>query len=80
MEFNQGIGYEKACRLSNTNHSEVAPALPLPSLPVSFGAADARIELLDEPSHGARLGDRPDVLSHAGAIAELLRNCDVSYL
>ncbi|XP_073005499.1 sister chromatid cohesion protein SCC2 [Typha latifolia] len=79
MEFNQGIGYEKACRLSNTTHSEIAPALSLPSLPVCFGSPDHKIELSDEPG-GARFADRPEILAHAGTIAELLRNCDVSYL
>lgn len=79
MEFHQGLGYEKACRLSNTTHSEIAPSLSLPSLPVCFGSAEQKLGLFDEPA-GARAADRPEVLAHASTVAEFLRNCDVSYL
>jgi len=82
MEFHQGIGYEKACRLSNTSHSEIAPALSLPLLPVCYGASDQRLGLSDEADErgGARWSDRAEVLDQAGTIADLLQNCDVSYL
>lgn len=82
MEFHEGIGYEKACRLTNTPHSEIAPALSLPILPISFGASDQRLGLSDEAAEcgGAELGDRAEVLDQAGTIADLLQNCDVSYL
>nr|XP_010923594.1 sister chromatid cohesion protein SCC2 isoform X2 [Elaeis guineensis] len=79
MEFHHAVRYEKACRLSNTTHSEIAPSLSLPSLPVCFGSADQKLGLFDEPV-GAPATDRPEVLTHASAIAEVLRNCDVSYL
>lgn len=79
MEFNQDLGFERYCRLSNTTHSEIAPSLSLPSLPVCFGSFDQQLGLSDVPG-GSRSGDRPDILAHAGTIAELLRNCDVDYL
>ncbi|RWW03544.1 hypothetical protein GW17_00033293 [Ensete ventricosum] len=75
MEFNQDLGFERYCRLSNTTHSEIAPSLSLPSLPVCFGSFD-QLGLSDVPG-GSRSGDRPDILAHAGTIAELLRNCDM---
>ncbi|KAG0481395.1 hypothetical protein HPP92_012253 [Vanilla planifolia] len=80
MELNQSIGYEKFCRLSNSIHSEIAPSLSLPSLPVSLGAADPALGLFDDASGHGVGGDRPDVLVHASTIASLLRECDVSYL
>ncbi|KAJ6795400.1 nipped-B-like protein [Iris pallida] len=75
--FHQGIGYEKACRLSNTSHSEIAPSLSLPSLPIWFGESDRRLGLSDDPGGG---GDRPEILDQASAIAGLLRDSDVGYL
>ncbi|OVA07915.1 zinc finger protein [Macleaya cordata] len=73
------LGHERACRLTNTVHSEVAPCLPLPSLPVFCGALDQELRLFDEPSNSRSL-NRNDVLSQASKIADLLRDTDVSYL
>ncbi|XP_078180180.1 PHD finger family protein isoform X2 [Carex rostrata] len=67
---------EKACRLPNSVHSEIAPALSLPSLHVSFGSADRKFEIGD----GLESLNRPDVLMQASTIAQLLSSCDVSYL
>ncbi|XP_043723942.1 sister chromatid cohesion protein SCC2 [Telopea speciosissima] len=75
----RSFGPEKACRLTNTVHSEVAPCLPLPSLPVFCGAVDHELRLFDESS-GASSLDRKDVLAQASKIADLLRDTDVSYL
>ena len=66
----RGIG------LSNTIHSEVAPCLPLPSLPVFCGASDRDLCLVNSPA----MLNRVDVLAQAGKIAELLQHTDVSYL
>ncbi|XP_026436301.1 sister chromatid cohesion protein SCC2-like isoform X3 [Papaver somniferum] len=77
------FGYEKACRLTNTLHSEVAPCLPLPSLPVFCGALDQELRLYDETTTAAsvnRSANRNDVLAQATKIADLLRHTDVSYL
>ncbi|XP_073147222.1 sister chromatid cohesion protein SCC2 isoform X2 [Henckelia pumila] len=62
--------------LSNTVHSEVAPCLPLPSLPVFCGALDQELRLFDDGRSrwSSNQGDVP------GKIADLLRNTDVSYL
>lgn len=73
------FGHEKACRLTNTVHSEVAPCLPLPSLPVFCGALDQELRLFDEPS-SVRSLNRNEVLAQASKIADLLRDTDVSYL
>ncbi|XP_042499640.1 sister chromatid cohesion protein SCC2-like [Macadamia integrifolia] len=75
----RSFGPEKACRLSNTVHSEVAPCLPLPSLPVFCGAVHHELRLFDESS-GASSLNRTDVLAQASKIADLLRDTDVSYL
>ncbi|KAH0434471.1 hypothetical protein IEQ34_026829 [Dendrobium chrysotoxum] len=80
MECHQSIGLEKACRLSNTIHSEIAPSLALPSLPVHLGAADPALGLFEDVSGRGVDGDRPEVLAQAKMIASLLRDCDVSYL
>lgn len=84
MEFHQGMRYEKACRLSNTSHSEIAPALSLPLLPVCFGALDQRRGLsrqeAPELAGAARWSDRVEVLDQASVIADMLHSCDVSYL
>ncbi|KAL5723095.1 hypothetical protein ACHQM5_006535 [Ranunculus cassubicifolius] len=79
---NQSIGYEKACRLSNTTHSEIAPSLPLPSLPVFCGSIDQDIRLVDESTSSSvnRSLDRKEILSQASRIADLLKDTDVSYL
>ncbi|KAK9107321.1 hypothetical protein Syun_023332 [Stephania yunnanensis] len=75
------LGHERACRLSNTVHSEVAPCLPLPSLPVFCGAVDQYLRLNDEPTSAAsRSVNRKEVLDKATRIADLLRVTDVSYL
>lgn len=65
--------------LSNTVHSDVAPCLPLPSLPVFCGAVDQEIRLSDE-SNGSRSVNRNVVLNQADKIASLLQETDVSYL
>ncbi|KAJ4960537.1 hypothetical protein NE237_020447 [Protea cynaroides] len=75
----RSFGAEKACRLSNTVHSEIAPCLPLPSLPVFCGAIDHKLRLSDESSSVPSL-NRKDVLAQASKIADLLRDTDVSYL
>jgi cohesin loading factor subunit SCC2 len=67
---------EKACRLPNSVHSEIAPALSLPSLHVSFGSADRKFVIGD----GLQSLSRPDVLMQASTIAQLLSSCDVSCL
>ncbi|KAI3848993.1 hypothetical protein MKW92_038979, partial [Papaver armeniacum] len=77
------FGYEKACRLTNTLHSEVAPCLPLPSLPVFCGALDQELRLYDETTTAAsvnRSANRNDVLAQATKIGDPLRHTDVSYL
>ncbi|KQK21203.1 hypothetical protein BRADI_1g59325v3 [Brachypodium distachyon] len=68
-------GFERACRLPNTVHSEIAAALPLPTLPPTLGVlgGDDRDEPLAEP-------DRPDMIMHAADIARALANTDISYL
>ena len=63
-------------RLSNTTLSEVAPCLPLPSLPVFCGASDQDLRLFDEPSRRLNYYDA----AQAARIADLLRATDVSYL
>ncbi|XXG63462.1 hypothetical protein AAC387_Pa05g1653 [Persea americana] len=77
----QAFGHERMCRLTNTTHTEVAPCLPLLSLPVFCGAADPELRLLDEQS-GRRHSslNRPDILAQASKIADLLRDTDVGYL
>ncbi|WOK99668.1 nipped-B-like protein A isoform X1 [Canna indica] len=79
MESNQDLGFERYCRLTNTSHSEIAPSLSLPSLPICFGSVGQQLGLSDVPA-GSRSGDRPEILAHVATIAELLRNCDISYL
>ncbi|KAJ8557203.1 hypothetical protein K7X08_002828 [Anisodus acutangulus] len=76
-------GVPQGISLSNTVHSEIAPSLPLPSLPVFCGALDQNLRLFDDErrSESRSLNNRSDVvLSHAGKIADLLHNTDVSYL
>lgn len=82
-----GSGPASAARgigLCNTIHSEVAPCLPLPSLPVFFGALDPDLCLFDEvstDSYGSyRSLNRPEILAQSSEIADLLRETDVSYL
>lgn len=65
--------------LSNTVHSEVAPCLPLPSLPVFCGASDQDLRLFDEPSRNSAWLNHPDA-ALSSRIADLLRETDVSYL
>ncbi|KAF6165155.1 hypothetical protein GIB67_000739 [Kingdonia uniflora] len=76
----EGFGLEKACRLSNTTHSEVAPCLPLPLLPVFCGALDQELRLFDETSSSSRSINRKEVFDQASRIADLLNHTDVSYL
>ena len=74
-------GIPRGISLSNSLHSEVAPCLPLPSLPVFCGALDQELRLFDElHSAASRSVNRIDVVSQAGKIAQLLSNTDVSYL
>ncbi|CAN1848073.1 Sister chromatid cohesion protein SCC2 [Linum perenne] len=72
----QGIG------LSNTIHSEVAPCLPLPSLPVFCGASDPEIRLFDERGGGDSLWylNQSEILAQSARIAHLLHETDVSYI
>ncbi|CAN6209133.1 unnamed protein product [Urochloa humidicola] len=67
-------GFERACRLPNTVHSEIAPALPLPTLPPALGFGDLRD---DEPLAAP---DRPDMIMQAANIARILADTDVSHL
>jgi cohesin loading factor subunit SCC2 len=72
---NRGIG------LSNTVHSEVAPCLPLPSLPVFCGASDQDLWLFDDPGGGSLKSlNRSEILAQSSRIVDLLRQTDVSYL
>lgn len=72
---------ERACRLSNATYWEITPSLPLPSLPVSCGARSQRLLLSEETiGGGTRSVDRREVFENASRIADLLRDCDVSYL
>ncbi|KAJ9173210.1 hypothetical protein P3X46_016372 [Hevea brasiliensis] len=74
----RGIG------LSNTIHSEVAPCLPLPSLPVFCGASDPHLRLFDDGGSSSVRGvwslNRSEILAQSARIADLLRETDVSYL
>lgn len=70
---------QRGITLCNTVHSEIAPCLPLPSLPVFCGAADQELCLFDDQPQRP-LSNRKDLLAQAGRIAELLRDTDVSYL
>lgn len=67
-------GFERACRLPNTVHSEIAPVLPLPTLPPALGFGDLRD---DEPLAAP---DRPDMIMQAADIARILADTDVSHL
>ncbi|XP_062190537.1 sister chromatid cohesion protein SCC2-like isoform X1 [Phragmites australis] len=67
-------GFERACRLPNTVHSEIAPALPLPTLPPALGFDGLRD---DEPLAAP---DRPDMIMQAANIARILAETDVSHL
>ncbi|KAF2299331.1 hypothetical protein GH714_031594 [Hevea brasiliensis] len=73
----RGIG------LSNTIHSEVAPCLPLPSLPVFCGASDPHLRLFDDGGSSSVRGvwslNRSEILAQSARIADLLRETDVSY-
>ncbi|PSR87716.1 Nipped-B-like protein [Actinidia chinensis var. chinensis] len=76
---NSGGGAPRGISFSNTVHSEVAPCLPLPSLPVFCGAFNHELKLFDGQT-GSRSLNRNDVVSQAGKIADLLGATDVSYL
>ncbi|EEE66449.1 hypothetical protein OsJ_22834 [Oryza sativa Japonica Group] len=67
-------GFERACRLPNTVHSEIASALPLPRLPLNLGAG-----LLDDDDPLAD-PDGPDMIMQAANIARILAETDVSHL
>ncbi|KAK3005952.1 hypothetical protein RJ639_017655 [Escallonia herrerae] len=79
MASNLGGEVPRGVSLSNTVHSEVAPCLPLPSLPVCCGALEQELRLLDEP-RGSRSLSRNDAADQARKIASLLEATDVSYL
>ncbi|CAL1392291.1 unnamed protein product [Linum trigynum] len=71
----QGVG------LSNTIHSEVAPYLPLPSLPVFCGASDPELRLFDERGGGDLWYlNRNEIVAQSARIASMLGATDVSYL
>lgn len=80
--FRSGDGgrVPKGISLANTVHSEVAPCLPLPSLPVFCGALDHDLRLVDDPLGSAKQSTRTDVTDQATKIAKLLQATDVSYL
>lgn len=67
-------GFERACRLPNTVHSEIAAALPLPTLPATLGT-----DLYDHDEPLAE-PDRPDMIMQAAAIARILASTDISHL
>ncbi|KAL0450477.1 UNVERIFIED_CONTAM: Sister chromatid cohesion protein SCC2 [Sesamum latifolium] len=71
-----GEGVPRGISLSNTVHSEVAPCLPLPSLPVFCGALHQELNLFDDTGGSRWNSSSSDV---SGKIADLLRNTDVSY-
>lgn len=75
-----GGGIPRGISLANTVHSEVAPCLPLPSLPVFCGALDQDLRLIDEPTGSAKQLNRSDVPDQASKISKLLQSTDVSYL
>ncbi|XP_057824377.2 sister chromatid cohesion protein SCC2 isoform X1 [Cryptomeria japonica] len=64
--------------LSNTTYSEVALSLPLPNLPICFGANSEELALFEDGD--GRAAKRSAVLAQAGKIAELLKSTDISYL
>lgn len=70
-------GIPKGISLANTVNSEVAPCLPLSSLPVFCGALDQELRLIDEPSGSDKQFNRTD---QATKISKLLLATDVSYL
>ncbi|KAI5058048.1 hypothetical protein GOP47_0026218 [Adiantum capillus-veneris] len=69
-------------RLTNTTHTEVAPSLPLPSLPICFGAASEDLLLFEERASAEKAKARDGSLlsAHAAKIAELLASTDINYL
>lgn len=69
-------------RLTNTTHTEVAPSLPLPSLPICFGAVCQDLLLFDErgAAEGLQARDGSLLTAHASKIADLLAATDISYL
>ncbi|CAH9092561.1 unnamed protein product [Cuscuta epithymum] len=72
-------GIPRGISLSSIVHSEVAPCLPLPSLPVCCGAVEQELRLSSEQSEPRSL-NRREVLNQASRIADILRNTDLSYL
>ncbi|XP_021770923.1 sister chromatid cohesion protein SCC2-like isoform X2 [Chenopodium quinoa] len=78
MSTNFSDWTQRGVTLSNTLHSEVAPCLPLPSLPPFCGASDEQLRLFDD--HLSRPLNRRDILAQAPKIADLLLHTDVSYL
>ncbi|XP_021751674.1 sister chromatid cohesion protein SCC2-like isoform X2 [Chenopodium quinoa] len=78
MSTNFSDWTQRGVTLSNTLHSEVAPCLPLPSLPPFCGASDEQLRLFDD--HLSRPLNRRDIFAQAPKIADLLLHTDVSYL
>ncbi|ERN16735.1 hypothetical protein AMTR_s05186p00006830 [Amborella trichopoda] len=77
-EKRNDCSHEKAYRLSSTPYTEIAPCLPLPSLPVFCGALSSDLSLFDNQNF--QFIDRPEILAQASRIAALLKDTDVSYL
>lgn len=78
----EGSGNMGTHRLCNTSYTEFAVNLPLPHLPISFGANSRELRLVEEGDGVSRVRTTKSskILSEAGKIAELLKATDVSYL
>lgn len=78
----KGSGNMGTCRLCNTSYTEFTVNLPLPHLPISFGANSRELRLVEEGDGVSRVRTTKSskILSEAGKIAELLKAADVSYL
>lgn len=81
-ELLKGSGNMGTCRLCNTSYTEFTVNLPLPHLPISFGANSRELRLVEEGDGVSRVRTTKSskILSEAGKIAELLKATDVSYL
>lgn len=73
------VGDMKACRLTNTHHTDILNCLPLPSLPLNFGARNSELQLHDESDPATLVG--PHFESELSRkLVELLRSTDVGYM
>ncbi|KAF4376006.1 hypothetical protein G4B88_029370 [Cannabis sativa] len=86
MSYQQPSGFgpvawsQRGIGLTNTIHSEVAPCLPLPSLPVFCGASDPELSLFDVPNRNSFWAlDRSEVLA-VGNLREDSRAVSYGYL